>query len=139
MHATLRRRCVRTLAAGALSAALVSAGSAGAFAAGTAPMPEPNATHSMKPMAKASITIDHTSVKAGKSVMLSGRTANLAAATTLTVQHLSNGKWTTLRGATVVKKGNTFTVTTKLAATGRQHLRVVSGPTRSKTVTVNVT
>ncbi|MFI2641957.1 hypothetical protein [Streptomyces sp. NPDC018610] len=139
MHANLRRRCVRTLAAGTLSAALVSAGTAGAFAVGTAPMPKPSPTHTMHTMTK-SITVkaSHSSVKAGQSVTLTGRTAHLAAGTKLTVQHLRNGKWTTLRATTVVKKGDTYTVTTKLAAKGTEHLRVVSGPTRSRTVTVHV-
>ncbi|MGW4276616.1 hypothetical protein ACWEGQ_30700 [Streptomyces seoulensis] len=139
MHANLRRRCVRTFAAGVLSAALLSAGSAGAFAADTAPMPKPSPTHTMPAMTK-SITVkaSHSKVKAGQSVTLTGRTAHLAAGTKLTVQHLRNGKWTTLRATTVVKKGDTYTVTTKLAAKGKEHLRVVSGPTRSKTVTVDV-
>ncbi|MFI2206113.1 hypothetical protein ACH47Z_36175 [Streptomyces sp. NPDC020192] len=51
MRATLRSRCVCALAAGARSAALVSAGSAGAFAAGNAPMPTQSATHSKTLMA----------------------------------------------------------------------------------------
>ncbi|MFF8590434.1 hypothetical protein ACF061_03150 [Streptomyces sp. NPDC015220] len=139
MHATLRRRCIRTLAAGALSAALVSVGSAGAFAADSAPMPKPSPTHTMTAMAKSiSIKASHSRIRAGQSVTLTGRTANLAAGTKLTVQRLHNGKWTTLRATTVVKKGDTYTVTTKLAAKGTEHLRVVSGPTRSKTITVDV-
>ncbi|MEV7127552.1 hypothetical protein [Streptomyces sp. NPDC093260] len=137
MHANLRHRCVRTLAAGALSAALVSAGTAAAFAAGAAPTPSP--THTTHTMTKSiSVKASHSSVKAGQSVTLTGRTAHLAAGTKLTVQHLRNGKWTTLRATTVVKKGDTYTVTTKLAAKGTEHLRVVSGPTHSRTVTVHV-
>ncbi|MFB7600361.1 hypothetical protein [Streptomyces sp. NPDC056160] len=139
MPVTNSHRWVRTLAAGALSAALVSAGSAAALAADNAPQAKPSPTHSMMP-AKGSITVkaNHSSIKAGQSVTLTGRTADMAAGTKLSVQHLNNGKWTTLRATTVVKKGNTYTVTTKLAAKGTQHLRVVHGGTHSKTVTVHV-
>lgn len=140
MSVTTSRRWGRALAAGALSAALVSAGSATALAANDAPQAKPSPTHSMMP-AKESITVraSHSKVKAGQSVTLTGRTADMAAGAKLTVQHLNNGKWTTLRATTVVKKGNTYTVTTKLAAKGKQHLRVVHGATHSRTITVDVT
>ncbi|MFE4409418.1 hypothetical protein ACIQFZ_04005 [Streptomyces sp. NPDC093064] len=140
MHLTLRR-CACGVAAGALSAALVSAGSAGAFAA-TSPSPKATRTHTAMPTkAAASITAraSHSSIRAGQSVTLTGRTAHLAAGTKLTVQHLNNGKWTTLRATTAVKKGDTFTVSTKLAVKGKQELRVVHGDTHSKSVTVDVT
>ncbi|MFF4757200.1 hypothetical protein [Streptomyces sp. NPDC001292] len=137
MHLTLRR-CARGVAAGALSAALVSAGSAAAVAV-TSPSPMPTRTHMPTKAASITVRADHSSVKAGQSVTLTGRTANLAVGTKLTVQHLSNGKWTTLRATTAVKKGDTYTVSTKLAVKGKQELRVVHGNTHSKTVTVNVT
>ncbi|MET7685969.1 hypothetical protein [Streptomyces sp. NPDC005423] len=141
MHATLRSRCVRALAAGALSAALVSAGSAGAFAAGDAPMPTPSATHSKTPMTKASITIkaNHASVKAGQSVTLTGQTTGLKSGTKLVLQRLSNGKWTGLSPSTTVTKSHTYTLTGKFSTKGTQHLRVsTSGTTHSPTVIVKV-
>ncbi|WP_112469897.1 hypothetical protein [Streptomyces triticisoli] len=141
MHLTLRSRCVRGAAAGALSVALVSVGSAGAVAA-TDPSPMPTRTHSAMPTAAAkAITIraSHSSIKAGHSVTLTGRADHLAAGAKLTVQHWVNGKWTTLRTTTVAKKGNTYTVSTKLAVKGPQKLRVVHGATHSRTVTVHVT
>ncbi|GHI02832.1 hypothetical protein AQI88_03420 [Streptomyces cellostaticus] len=141
MHASLRSRCVRALAAGALSAALVSAGSAGAFAVGNAPMPTPSATHSKTPMTKASITIkaNQTSVKAGQSVTFTGQTTGLKSGTKLVLQHLRNGKWTTLSSSTTVTKGHTYALTGKLSTKGTQHLRVsTSGTTHSPTVIVKV-
>ncbi|MFF9123376.1 hypothetical protein ACF09J_08785 [Streptomyces sp. NPDC014889] len=141
MHLTLRSRCVRGVAVGALSAALVSAGSAAAFAA-PRPSPMPTRTHEAMPTRAAeSITVraSHRSIRSGESVTLTGRTAHMAAGTRLTVQHLSNGKWTTLRATTLVKKGDTYTVSTKLAVKGKQQLRVVHGNTHSATVTVDVT
>lgn len=140
MHLTLRR-CACGVAAGALSAALVSAGSAGAFAASD-PNPMATRTHSPMPTKKAeeiTARVNHSSIRHGESVTLTGRTANMAAGARLTVQHLDHGKWTTLRATTVVRKGDTFTVSTKLLAKGKNDLRVVSGPTRSKTITVDVT
>ncbi|MFE9168031.1 hypothetical protein ACFYNZ_00610 [Streptomyces kebangsaanensis] len=141
MHLTLRSRCVRGAAAGALSAALLSAGTAGAVAA-TDPSPMPTRTHTAMPTKAAeAITVraSHSSIKSGQSVTLTGRTANLAAGAKLTVQHWVNGKWTTLRATSVVKKGDTYTVSTKLLAKGPQKLRVVHGTAHSKTVTVDVT
>ncbi|MEU6422830.1 hypothetical protein [Streptomyces spiralis] len=145
MPATNRRRCVRALAAGALSAALVSAGSAAALAADSAPPVRPSVTHSttpMKPMATASITVkaNHTSVKAGESVTLAGHAKDAKTGTKLVLQHMHNGKWTTLHANTTVKKGGVFKLTEKLHTKGTEHLRVSTsdGKTHSPTVTVKV-
>ncbi|WP_445528590.1 hypothetical protein [Streptomyces cyslabdanicus] len=139
MHLTLRH-CARGVAAGVLSAALVSAGSAAAFAA-TSPSPKQTRMHTTMPTRAASITArsSHDAIRAGESITLTGRTANLATGTKLTVERMENGKWTALRTTTEVKKGDTYTVSTKLATKGKQQLRVVHGDARSETVTVNVT
>lgn len=141
MHLTLRSRCVRGAAAGVLSAALLSAGSAGAVAA-TDPSPMPTRTHSAMPTTAAkAITIkaSHSSIRSGQSVTLTGRADHVAAGTRLSVQHLVNGKWTTLRTTTVAKKGDAYRVSVKLTAKGTQHLRVTHDGTHSRTVTVHVT
>ncbi|MET8243052.1 hypothetical protein ABZV31_00615 [Streptomyces sp. NPDC005202] len=141
MNCTLRSRCVRTLAAGTLSAALVSAGSAGAFAASSTPSPKPSMTHSTSPTTKASINVkaDRTTVKAGQTVMFTGRIAGLKTGTPLVLQHQYNGKWTTLYAGTMVKKGNSYSLAAKLNTKGTEHLRVASGTAHSPTVTVKVT
>ncbi|MEW2292636.1 hypothetical protein ABZ719_08010 [Streptomyces sp. NPDC006743] len=142
MPVTTSRRWVRALAAGALSAALVSAGSATALAANDAPQAKPSPTHSMMPMTKGSITVkaNHTSVKAGQSVTLAGHTKDEKTGTKLVLQHLHNGKWTTLHTTTMVKKGGVFSLSHKFTAKGTEHLRVATsdGKTHSSTVTVKV-
>ncbi|MER6981881.1 hypothetical protein [Streptomyces carpinensis] len=144
MPATLRHRCVRALAAGALSAALASAGSAAALAADNAPPAVPSVTHSApaKPMTKASITakVNHTSVKAGESVTVAGRAKDVKPGTKLVLQHMHNGKWTTLHANTTVKKGGAYKLTGKLNTKGTEHLRVATsdGKTHSPTLTVMV-
>lgn len=140
-----RHRCVRALAAGALSAALVSAGSTAALAADHAPPVRPSVTHSLtptKPTTTASITVkaNHTSVRAGESVTLAGRAKDVKTGTKLVLQHLHNGKWTTLHASTTVKKGGAFKLTEKLRTKGTEHLRVSTsdGKTHSPIVTVKV-
>ena len=65
MKTTLRSRCVRTFATGALSAALLTAGAAGTFAsAATSPKPSPSASAS-KPSASITVKAAPTTVKAG--------------------------------------------------------------------------
>ncbi|PZH14628.1 hypothetical protein C1I97_10350 [Streptomyces sp. NTH33] len=148
MHLTLRSRCVRGAAAGALSVALVSVGSAGAVAA-TDPSPMPTRTHTspmptrthspMPTRAAAAITarVSHTSMRSGQEVTLSGRASHLATGTRLTVQRDVNGKWTTLR-TTTVQRGGTFSVPVKLTGKGTERLRVTQDGTHSRTVTVRV-
>ncbi|MGX4692349.1 hypothetical protein [Streptomyces sp. JNUCC 63] len=148
MHLTLRSRCVRGAAAGALSAALLSAGSAGAVAA-TDPSPMPTRTHTspmptrthspMPTRAAAAITAraSHSTIRSGQSVTLSGRVTHVPVGTRLTVQHLVNGKWTALH-TTTVKRGDTFSEPVRLTGKGTQHLRVTHDGTHSKTVTVRV-
>ncbi|MFI1163364.1 hypothetical protein ACH4UM_07065 [Streptomyces sp. NPDC020801] len=150
MNSTLHSRCVRALAAGTLSAALLTAGSAGAFAVtAPKPKPKPGMTHTGMPSTMPSMTMmrsitvraSRTTVKAGQSVTFTGRTAGLKAGTTLVLQLQRNGKWTTLRSTTLVKKGNTYTLTRKLTAKGTQHIRVAtsSGTAHSPAVTLKVT
>ncbi|MBC2867927.1 hypothetical protein [Streptomyces mexicanus] len=140
MHATARRRCARALAAGALSAALVSAGGTGAFAADTAPKPSP--THSTMPMTKMSVTAkaDRMSVKTGHAVTLTGHVKGVKTGTKLVLQHLHNGKWTTLRSSTMVKKNGSYSLPHTFTAKGTEHLRVATsdGKAHSSTVTVKV-
>src|SRR5581483_11320824 len=102
-----RSRHSRALAAGALSAALLSTGTAGAVAATGTPAPKPSTTHtgmpSMKPsrtatvMGSITVSADRKAVKVGSTVVFTGRVKGIKAGSTLVLQHRHNGKWTTLR------------------------------------------
>ncbi|MEW1641869.1 MULTISPECIES: hypothetical protein [unclassified Streptomyces] len=128
MNVTLRGRGTRTLAAGALSLALLSAGTASAFAA------------SPSPSAMGSITVkaDRSTVKAGDKVTFTGRTKGLKVGTKLVLQHEKSGKWNALNASTVVKNGSSYSLTAKLNTKGKEQLRIAAGTTYSPTVTVKV-
>ncbi|MEU1160154.1 hypothetical protein ABZ372_04760 [Streptomyces sp. NPDC005921] len=137
MHRTPRHPASRALAAGALSLALLSAGSAGAFATEAKPKPSPS------PSATASITIkpSATSVNAGGSVTFTGRTQGLKVGWPLVLQHQKGGKWIPLKATTKTKNGSSYSLTAKLNTVGTEHLRVsaVGKKVYSPAVTVNVT
>ncbi|WP_043676618.1 hypothetical protein [Streptomyces xylophagus] len=137
MHATLRGRGTRTIAAGALSLALLSAGTASAFAASPSPKASPKAS----PSAMGSITVkaDKSTVKVGDKVTFTGRTKGLKVGTKLVLQHEKAGKWNALNGSTTVKNGSSYSLTAKLNTKGQEHLRIAAGTTYSPTVTVKVT
>lgn len=148
MH-SIQRPIRRSLAAGVLSLALLSAGTAGAFASEAKPKPSPSmTTHSPSMSAKpspsmstaASITIkvNTTSVKAGNTVTFTGRTKGLKVGTHLVLQHQKGTKWTTLKASTTVKNGSTYSLTAKLNTKGTQHLRISAGTVHSPVVTVTV-
>ncbi|MFJ8312210.1 MULTISPECIES: hypothetical protein [unclassified Streptomyces] len=155
MKAILRRRCARTFAAGALSAALLTAGAAGTFAsAATSPKPSPSVSAS-KPAATtakpspsvsaskstaAITTIKATpdSVKAGDKVTFTGRTKGMPIGSKLVLQHKKGGKWTTLQASTTVKQGSSYSLDAKLNDKGKQELRIKYDEVTSPSVTVTV-
>ncbi|MEW2287333.1 hypothetical protein [Streptomyces sp. NPDC047841] len=134
MSTKFRGRSARALAVCALSSALVTGGSVAVSAAPT-PTPTPRMTHRA-----ASVTVhaSPTTVKAGQKVRFTGRTTGIPVGASVRLQHETNGKWTTLKASTVVKKGNSYAVTTRPTAKGTQHYRVTVGKTHSPTVTVTV-
>ncbi|MFF3918434.1 hypothetical protein ACFYZB_34125 [Streptomyces sp. NPDC001852] len=157
-----RSRRARALAAGALSAAMLSTGTAGAAAATGTPtptgtptatgMPTPKAAitrtsmPSMKPSrtptAMGSITVaaNRKAVKVGNTVVFTGRVKGIKAGSTLVLQHLHNGKWTTLRTTAVVNKNGTYTIKRTFTKKGSEQVRVAtkSGTFQSSPVTVQV-
>ncbi|MFI2199926.1 hypothetical protein ACH47Z_03900 [Streptomyces sp. NPDC020192] len=157
-----RSRSVRALTAGTLSAALLSAGTAGAFAANDKPSPSPtptmttSATPSVTPsirptaspttgMASISLTAKPTSAKVGQTVVFAGRTKGLKVGSPLVLQHLKNGKWVALGATGKVKTGSSFAVSTTFKTKGTQTVRIASltrsgkvGKVVSNTVTVTV-
>lgn len=157
MH-SIQRPIRRSLAAGVLSLALLSAGTAGAFAAEAKPKPspsmsakpspsksaKPSPSKSAKPSpskstaASITITVNKTSVKAGNTVTFTGRTKGLKVGTLLVLQHQKGTKWTTLKASTTVKKGSSYSLTAKLNTKGTQHLRISAGTVHSPVVTVTV-
>ncbi|MER5514235.1 hypothetical protein [Streptomyces sp. NPDC002763] len=145
MHPT-QRQISRALAAGALSVALLSAGSAGAFATEAKPTPSPTMSARPKPkpspttMASISVKANTTSVKPGDSVTLSGRTSGLRVGWPLVLQHQKGGKWIPLKATAKVKNGSSYSLTARLSNPGTEHLRVsaVGKKVYSPTVTVNV-
>ncbi|MFF7351386.1 MULTISPECIES: hypothetical protein [Streptomyces] len=143
MTSVLRHhRYGRTLGACALSVALLSGGTAGAFAA-TKPSPTGSPMGSpTSAMASITITADKTSVKAGDTVKFTGRTKGLKVGSPLVLQHEKNGKWVPLKATAKVKTGSSYALTAKLNTTGTEKLRVASatmhGKVHSPTVTVKV-
>ncbi|MCT9091186.1 hypothetical protein N4G70_20305 [Streptomyces sp. ASQP_92] len=135
MSTTLRSRCVRTLAAGALSAALLTAGAVGTVASAATPKPSPSAS---KTAASITVKASSTSVKAGDKVTFTGRTKGLPIGTKLVLQHKKGNKWTTLQASTVVKQGSSYSLDAKLNDKGKQDLRIKYDEVVSPTVSVTV-
>lgn len=133
MNVALRGRGTRTIAAGALSLALLSAGTASAFAASPSPKASPSA------MGSITVKADKSTVKVGDKVTFTGRTKGLKVGTKLVLQHEKAGKWNALNGSTTVKNGSSYSLTAKLNTKGQEHLRIAAGTTYSPTVTVKVT
>jgi hypothetical protein len=144
MTSVLRHSYGRALGAGALSVALLSGGTAGAFAASPSPSPTPTKTMASPTAGMASITATArpASVKHGHTVLLTGRTKGLKVGSPLIVQQETNGKWVPLKATGKVKTGSSYAITAKLTKTGSQKLRVASatmaGKVHSPTVTVKV-
>ncbi|MGW3954179.1 hypothetical protein ACWEKM_25380 [Streptomyces sp. NPDC004752] len=138
MTFTFRSRTVRTVAAGALTVALVSAGSAAAQAAAD-PSPKPTTTHSDAPiLASLTAEVSPTSVKPGEEIRITGRSTGLLVGAPVTLQQEKHGQWTTLQMSSTVKNGDSYTLTTRPTAMGTQHYRVMSGTTHSPAVSVTV-
>jgi plastocyanin len=133
VNVALRGRGTRTIAAGALSLALLSAGTASAFAASSSPKASPST------MGSITVKADKSTVKAGDKVTFTGRTKGLKVGTKLVLQHEKAGKWNALNGSTTVKNGSSYSLTAKLNTKGQEHLRIAAGTTYSPTVTVKVT
>ncbi|MFD8215550.1 hypothetical protein ACFV2U_17880 [Streptomyces sp. NPDC059697] len=165
MNSTLRSRCAKAIGAGALSVTLLSAGTAGAFAASpsaASPSPRPTMTGSAKPhitgtakptrtgmpkptktgmgMANGSITarVSKAQVHPGQSVTLTGRAKGVKVGTKVVLLHMRNGKWTALKSSTVLKNGSSYSLITKLNNKGTEQLRVMAGKIVSPTVLVTV-
>ncbi|MFF9766121.1 hypothetical protein ACF1GT_05810 [Streptomyces sp. NPDC014636] len=163
MTSVLHHRHGRALGSGALCVALLSGGTAGAFAASPSPSPNstntnpspsstttspsPNVTNtspspSSTGAASISARADKSSVKAGGQVKLIGRTKGLKVGSPLVLQHEKSGKWTSLKATAKVKTGSSYALLAKLNTKGTEHLRVASvtkaGKVYSPTVTVRV-
>jgi hypothetical protein len=134
----LRHRCGRALGAGLLSVALLSGGTAGAFAAGSAPSPSSTLPSPTTGMTSITINANKGSVKAGQTVKFTGRTKGLKVGTPLVLQHEKNGKWTNLKATAKVKKGSSYAILAKLNTKGTEHLRVAAGHVYSPALTVKV-
>jgi L-2-hydroxyglutarate oxidase LhgO len=145
-----RSRHTRALAAGALSAALLSTGTAGAVAATGTPAPKPTMTRtgmpSMKPsrtptaMGSITVSANRKAVKVGNTVVFTGRVKGIKAGSTLVLQHRHNGKWTTLKTTAVVNKNGTYTIKRTFTKKGTEQVRVAtkSGTFHSSPLTVQV-
>ncbi|MGW0880644.1 hypothetical protein [Streptomyces sp. NPDC002671] len=130
MTFVLRHPYGRALGAAALSVALVSGGTAGAYAAQGKPTPTT--------MASITVKADKTKVKAGDTVTFSGRTKGLKIGTKLVLQHQKSGKWTALRATTKVRNGSAYSLPAKFRTKGMEMLRVAAGKVYSPTVMVTV-
>ncbi|WP_053710733.1 hypothetical protein [Streptomyces sp. NRRL B-3648] len=131
-----RSRRTRALAAGALSAAMLSTGTAGAIAATGTPAPKPTMTRtgtpsvkpSRTPTAMGSVTVsaDHKAIKVGDTVVFTGQVKGIKAGSTLVLQHLHNGKWTTLKTTAAVNKNGTYTIRRTFTIKGTEQVRVAT-------------
>ncbi|MFE2143526.1 hypothetical protein ACFXA3_17590 [Streptomyces sp. NPDC059456] len=134
-HAT---RIARIAAAGALSAALLTAGGlATATTSAASAKPAPAASASA---AAGEITLKATptSVQAGEKVTFTGRTKGLPIGTKVVLQHKNGDKWTTLHANTVVKQGSSFSFDNTFKTKGKEELRVSAGNRTSPSTTVTV-
>ncbi|MEU8911598.1 hypothetical protein [Streptomyces mirabilis] len=145
-----RSRRTRALAAGALSAAMLSTGTAGAVAATGTPAPKPSMTRtgmpSMKPsrtptaMGSITVSANHKAVKVGNTVVFTGRVKGIKAGSALVLQHMHNGKWTTLKTTAAVNKSGTYTIKRTFTTKGTEQVRVATktGTFHSTPITVKV-
>ncbi|MET8755330.1 hypothetical protein ABZW32_35295 [Streptomyces sp. NPDC004667] len=138
MKSISRSRCARSVAAGLLSAALLTGGAVDAFAAAS---PKPPSSPAASPAADKSITVtpNLVAVKVGDKVVFTGRTKGLKVGSKLVLQHLNNGQWTTLHSNAAVENGSSYTLTGKLNTKGKEQLRIMGDDeTVSPTVVVTV-
>jgi plastocyanin len=133
-----RSHTVRTMAVGALTSALVSTGTAAAHAATSSPGYDLSTTTAAVQRASITSQASPNSVKPGDEVRFTGRSTGLRVGEKVTLQQKENGKWKTLPINTTVKKGDSYSVSTRPTAKGTQHYRVMSGSTHSPSVTVTV-
>ena len=152
MKSSLRTRSTRTFAIGALSAALLTAGTAGAFAAEPNPNPKaPKATHmsepkaTLKPNSKirtATITtqVNRPEVMAGQRVTFTGRTDGLKIGSPVVLERYDGGKWTPLKTdiRTIINQRSNYTLATRMDYKGQEQYRVRVGDVVSQPVYVTV-
>ncbi|WP_234357628.1 hypothetical protein, partial [Streptomyces puniciscabiei] len=103
---------------------------------------KPSVKPSRTPAAMGSITVraNRKAVKVGNTVVFIGRVRGVKSGSTLVLQHLHNGKWTTLRTTAVVNKNGTYTIRRTFTTKGTEQVRVStkSGTLHSSPVTVTV-
>ncbi|WP_051696364.1 hypothetical protein [Streptomyces sp. NRRL S-244] len=124
------RRIARVLAAGALSAVLLSGGGVAAATSAAAATPTPSAAGEI------TLTAKPTEVKAGEKVTFTGRTKGLPIGTKVVLQHKNGSKWTTLHANTLVKQGSSFSFDNTFKNKGKEELRVTAGNWTSPSTTV---
>ncbi|MEV0990303.1 hypothetical protein [Streptomyces sp. NPDC049949] len=131
------RRIARVLAAGTLSAVLLTGGglatATAATSAATAAMPTPSAA-----AGEISLKATPTEVKAGEKVTFTGRTKGLPIGTKVVLQHKNGSKWTTLHANTLIKQGSSFSFDNTFKNKGKEELRVMAGDWTSPSTTVIV-
>jgi hypothetical protein len=123
----------------ALSAAMLTGGSAGALAASNPIHPAPHSVPHRTP-AKSSITVrvSPSSLRAGQRITAAGRGTGLAIGSKVQLQRRVGSRWTSLPASTAIRRGGVYSLTTPLSIRGRQVLRVLDGTTASSPVTVTV-
>ncbi|MFD7840604.1 hypothetical protein [Streptomyces sp. NPDC059761] len=125
------RRIARILAAGALSAVLLTGGGlATAATSAVAATPTPSASGEI------SLTAAPTEVKAGEKVTFTGRTKGLPIGTKVVLQHKNGSKWTTLHANTLIKQGSSYSFDNTFKNKGKEELRVMAGNWTSPSTTV---
>ncbi|MCQ4040685.1 hypothetical protein ACFOSC_22265 [Streptantibioticus rubrisoli] len=134
-----KSRSARLGVAAALSAALLTGGTATAFAAPNTVHPAPRPVPHRAP-AKSSITfrVRPSSLRSGQRITAAGQGTGLAIGSRVQLQRRIGSRWSSLPASTALRRGGVYSLTTPLSIRGRQILRVLDGTTASSPVTVTV-
>ena len=91
-------------------------------------------------MGSITVSANRKAVKVGSTVVFTGRVKGIKAGSTLVLQHLHHGRWTTLRTTAMVNKNGTYTIKRAFTRKGAEQVRVAvrSGTFHSSPVTVQV-
>jgi hypothetical protein len=130
----------RTRIAATAAALVVGVGVAMLLPAGTALAAAPAAVTAPAKTAAPTITATAAvkTVKPWTLFRISGKTANIKAGTTLTVEQLRSGHWAAIAARTTTAKNGTFGLQAELGIKGKNELRLVGDGAVSNTMTVDV-
>ncbi|MER6571359.1 hypothetical protein ABT288_35545 [Streptomyces sp. NPDC001093] len=91
-------------------------------------------------MGAITVAANRKAVKVGNTVVFTGRVRGVRAGSTLVLQHMRNGTWSTLKYTGVVNRNGTYAIKRTFTTKGTHQVRVAtrSGTFHSSPVTVTV-